>query len=162
MYREIYAEENNGAEAPKPLLVSFIACHEDAGEAERMYEQYLRGYSRSALEHYEFHNEGLAEIKGYEYYGGLARNIAKHGIDEFVDFLARLQTWGTPDKVFETLAGHTEKAGLGGIICAFSYGGMPHEVARKNMTLFTEKVLPRLKDIDVGVDFGAASAAAAE
>lgn len=38
--------------------------NEDAKVADAMHEEYARGYSRSALEHYEFHNEGLADIKG--------------------------------------------------------------------------------------------------
>lgn len=36
-----------------------------------------------------------------------------------------------------------------GLISIFSYGGMPHELAMKNMKLFAEKVLPRLKRQEV-------------
>src|SRR3546814_15527034 len=90
MYREIY-REINGTEAPKPIIAAWVACHEDRDVAEDMYKTYIRRYSRSALEHYEFDNEKLAQVKGYEYYGALANNIAKHGIDKFVDFLANLQ-----------------------------------------------------------------------
>jgi hypothetical protein len=46
-----------------------------------MRRTYLQNYARSTVEHYEFNNIGLAEIPGYEYYGGLARNIAKHGVE---------------------------------------------------------------------------------
>jgi hypothetical protein len=31
------------------------------------------------------------------------------------------------------------------VIGVFSYGGMPHDVARANIRLFAEKVLPTLK-----------------
>ena len=79
MYRELY-NEMNGTEAPKPIIASFIACHEDESVAKEMMEKYIRSYSRSALDHYEFDNEGLAQIEGYEYYGGLAKNIRKHGV----------------------------------------------------------------------------------
>ena len=58
-----------------------------------MLHKYMRGYSASALEHYEFNNEGLADINGYEYYGALAKNIKKHGIDAFVSPAA---TGGAP------------------------------------------------------------------
>ena len=154
MYKEIYAEENNGATAPRPLLVTFIACHEDAATAEEMHLKYLRGYARSALDHYEFDNEGLADIKGYEYYGGLSKNIAKHGVDAFVNFLADLQIWGTPDHVHEQLMDYQQKTQCAGLICAFSYGGMPHELAHNNMQTFAAKVLPRLKELDVGATVG--------
>jgi hypothetical protein len=54
--------------------------HETEAGARDMFEKYIRNYARSALDHYEFHNEGLADIPGYEYYGKLATNIRKHGI----------------------------------------------------------------------------------
>ena len=154
MYREIYREMNPGEEPPRPLLVSFVACHEDASVADEMHKKYIRGYSRSALEHYEFNNEGLADIKGYEYYGGLSRNINKHGIDSFVDFLADLQVWGTPDQVFERMQDYREKTDCAGFICGFSYGGMPHELARQNMATFADKVMPRLKALEVSEQVG--------
>lgn len=152
-YRRRFLEVN-GRVAPKPLIASFIAVHEDEAAARDMFEKYIRGYARSALDHYEFHNEGLAEIPGYEYYGKLAANIRKHGIDSFVNFLAELQVWGTPDQVFEKLAEHQRRADIGGLIGAFSYGGMPHDVARRNITLFAERVLPRLRALDVGCNIG--------
>ncbi len=152
-YRGIY-RELNGADAPKPVIASFIACHEDPGIAKEMHEKYLRRYSRSALEHYEFHNPGLADIKGYEYYGALSRNIEKHGIDAFVEFLADMQIYGTPEACFEKIMEQHRLAGSGGLIGIFSYGGMPHDLAKQNIRTFAEKVMPRLKALDVGGDIG--------
>ena len=152
-YREIYLEVN-GVEAPKPIIATFIACHEDEGIADEMHAKYIRGYSRSALEHYEFDNACLADVKGYEYYGALANNIAKHGIEAFVNFLADLQVWGTPDQVHDRLIEYVERVDAGAMISMFSYGGMPHDMAKANMTLFAEKVLPRLKAYDTGVEIG--------
>jgi alkanesulfonate monooxygenase SsuD/methylene tetrahydromethanopterin reductase-like flavin-dependent oxidoreductase (luciferase family) len=152
-YRRRFVEVN-GRPAPKPIIASFIAVHEDEAKAHEMFDKYIRGYARSALEHYEFHNEGLAEIPGYEYYGKLASNIRKHGIDSFVNFLAELQVWGTPDQVFAKLAEHQRRADIGGLIGAFSYGGMPHDLAKRNITLFAEQVLPRLQALDVECDIG--------
>jgi alkanesulfonate monooxygenase SsuD/methylene tetrahydromethanopterin reductase-like flavin-dependent oxidoreductase (luciferase family) len=122
--------------------------------AREMFEKYLRGYARSALHHYEFDCEGLADIPGYEYYGKLAANIRKHGVEAFVNFLAELQVWGTPNQVFDKLAEQQRLAQSGALIAAFSYGGMPHDLAKRNITLFAERVLPQLKDLDVGCDIG--------
>ncbi|RYX90052.1 MAG: LLM class flavin-dependent oxidoreductase [Comamonadaceae bacterium] len=145
MYRSIYREINN-CEPPKPIMACWIACHEDEDTATMMYEKYVRRYSRSALEHYEFHNEGLADIKGYEYYGALANNIAKHGVDAFVEFLANLQIRGTPDQVYAKLMEYAELVDAEAVLGVFSYGGMPFEMARENQRLFADKVMPRLKD----------------
>jgi alkanesulfonate monooxygenase SsuD/methylene tetrahydromethanopterin reductase-like flavin-dependent oxidoreductase (luciferase family) len=144
----------NGREAPKPIIASFIAVGETEAEARDMFEKYVRGYAVSAVQHYEFHNEGLADIPGYEYYGKLAQNIRKHGLDNFVNFLAELQVWGTPDQVFNKLVEHQRLADSGALIGAFSYGGMPHDLAKRNMMLFAERVLPRLQRIDVACEIG--------
>lgn len=149
MYREIYRELNNGEEPPKPLVACFTAVHEDPSIADEMHKKYIRGYSHSALEHYEFQNEGLADIKGYEYYGGLAKNIKKHGIEAFVNFLADLQVYGTPAEVLERMREYQNLTECAGFMCAFSYGGMPHELARENMRTFAEKCLPKLKALEV-------------
>jgi alkanesulfonate monooxygenase SsuD/methylene tetrahydromethanopterin reductase-like flavin-dependent oxidoreductase (luciferase family) len=152
-YRRRFLEVN-GRAALKPLIASFIAVHEDEATAREMFDKYIRGYARSAVAHYEFHNEGLADIPGYEYYGKLASNIRKHGLDSFVSFLAELQVWGTPDQVFQKLAEHQRRADCGGLIGAFSYGGMPHDLAKQNIRLFADKVLPRLQAIDAGCEIG--------
>lgn len=160
MYRDIY-RELNGVEAPKPIIASFVACHEDESVAKEMLGSYLRNYGRSALEHYEFDNEGLADIEGYEYYGGLSKNINKHGVDAFVDFLADLQIYGTPKQVFEKIMDYQSMADSAAQIAVFSYGGMPHDMARANVDLFAAKVLPRLKEAQVGEAIGAPESVAA-
>ena len=40
-YKSIY-QQTNGREAPRPMLATFIACHEDEARANEMYEQYIR------------------------------------------------------------------------------------------------------------------------
>lgn len=161
-YRELYRELNNGAEAPKPLMVTFTACHEDESVANEMQLKYLRRYSRSALDHYEFSNKNLANVKGYEYYGALASSIEKRGIDAFVNFLADLQVWGTPDQVLERQMEYREKVDGAGFINIFSFGGMPHEMARNSMDLYARSVLPKLKAVDVGCEVGVRLVEAAE
>ena len=147
-YRELY-REINGTEAPKPLLVSWIAVHESEAAAEEMFERWIMGYSASVLQHYEFSNVKLAEIPGYEYYGRLAERIAKHGEEAFRRFFAELQTWGTPAAVTERLREDVRRIDGAGLVGVFNYAGMPDDVARANLNLFAEQVLPVLHTIDV-------------
>ncbi len=49
---------------------------------------------------------------------------------------------------------YVERTDSGGLITMFSYGGMPHDMAKANMRLFAEKVLPRLKARACGVEIG--------
>jgi alkanesulfonate monooxygenase SsuD/methylene tetrahydromethanopterin reductase-like flavin-dependent oxidoreductase (luciferase family) len=143
-YRGIYREVN-GEEPPKPLLVSFTAVHEDPEAAREMFERHIVGYCASTMGHYEFDNPKLADVPGYEYYAGLARNIAKHGREKFGRFLAELQVWGTPEQVTEQMIENNRRIGGAGVIGVFSYGAMPPALAKANIRLFADKVLPRLK-----------------
>lgn len=157
-YRRRYLEIN-GVEAPKPILAVLIAVHEEAAEAERMRRTYLQRYARSTVEHYEFANVGFAEIEGYEYYAGLARSIAKHGLENFNGFLADLQVWGTPDQVVAKLRSYVELTDAGGLLLLPVYGAMEASVARANFELIASSVLPALKAHDVGGDLGVSYAA---
>lgn len=158
-YREAFRAVN-GQEAPKPILAMFVAVHESEREAQQMREIYLQRYARSTVEHYDFGNMQFASIEGYEYYAGLARNIAKHGIEKFNGFLADLQVWGTPDRVVEQLVERIRLLDVGGVLLLPAYGGMPADVARANYDLLVGKVLPELKALDVGGDLGVTYAAA--
>ena len=152
-YRARYLEIN-GEEAPKPIIAVFVACHEDEAEAQRMREVYIQRYARSTVEHYEFDNIAFADIEGYEYYSGLAKNIARHGLDTFNGFLADLQVWGTPDQVVAKLKSYVDMAQAGGLLLLPSYGAMPNAVAQANYDLIDQKVLPALRALDVGGDLG--------
>lgn len=146
--------ELNGVEAPKPILALFVGVSEDRAEAERMRAQYLQRYARSTVEHYQFQNQEFAKIEGYEYYAGLAKNIAKHGLEKFNGFLADLQVWGTPDEVTAQILDNVRKCDAGALIIQPRFGGMEPEVGERNYRLFVERVLPALQAHDVGGDLG--------
>jgi alkanesulfonate monooxygenase SsuD/methylene tetrahydromethanopterin reductase-like flavin-dependent oxidoreductase (luciferase family) len=152
-YRERYAELN-GEPPPKPFLGIFVAVHEDPAVAQRMRETYLQRYARSSVVHYEFDNPAFGEIRGYEYYGALAKNIEREGVEKFNNVLADFQVWGTPDQVVEQLLGMVDRTHAGALVAFLSYGGMSADVARANYDLFAAEVLPALKSKDVGGDFG--------
>ena len=97
---------------------------------------------------------GSREIEGYEYYGALANNIAKHGLDQFNGFLADLQVWGTPDQVTEKLLDYVRRCDAGALVVPLSFGGMTSEEARACFDLFAAEVLPELKRHDAGGDLG--------
>jgi alkanesulfonate monooxygenase SsuD/methylene tetrahydromethanopterin reductase-like flavin-dependent oxidoreductase (luciferase family) len=143
-YRDRY-RQLIGEEAPAPILAVFVAVDDSRSRAEEMFERYMIAYAESALDHYQFDDAGIAEIPGYEYYAGLSRNIAKHGRNGFIRFLAELQVWGTPDEVTDRLVEYQRLCGAGGLITVFSYGGMPYDEVEANLDLFATKVLPRLQ-----------------
>jgi alkanesulfonate monooxygenase SsuD/methylene tetrahydromethanopterin reductase-like flavin-dependent oxidoreductase (luciferase family) len=152
-YRQRFLELN-GLEAPKPVLAVVAGVSRDPAQIERMRAVYLQRWARSTVEHYEFDNVGFADIEGYEYYGALAGNIAKHGLDKFNGFLADLQAWGTPEQVTERLLDYARRCDAGGLIIPLTFGGIPPDEARANFELFAAEVLPELHRHDVGGDIG--------
>jgi alkanesulfonate monooxygenase SsuD/methylene tetrahydromethanopterin reductase-like flavin-dependent oxidoreductase (luciferase family) len=152
-YRERYLELN-GSEAPKPILVVVAGVSRDPAKAQRMRDVYLQRWARSTVEHYEFDNVGFADIEGYEYYAGLAKNIEKHGLERFNSFLADLQVWGTPDQVTEKLLDYAKRTDAGGLVVPLNFGGMSTEEADEAFEIFATDVLPELQRHDVGGDIG--------
>jgi alkanesulfonate monooxygenase SsuD/methylene tetrahydromethanopterin reductase-like flavin-dependent oxidoreductase (luciferase family) len=160
-YRQRYLELN-GFEAPKPVLVLVAGVSRDPAKAQRMRDVYLQRWARSTVEHYEFDNPGFAEIEGYEYYGALANNIAKHGLERFNGFLADLQVWGTPEEVTTKLLDYTRRCDAGALVIDVTFGGMPYDEAAANFELFVAEVMPELKRHDVGGDIGVTYGASLE
>ena len=152
--------ELNGQPPPRPLLVSFVAVHESEGAAAQLYERYLVRYASSTVDHYEFANRGLAEVPGYEYYGKLADNIERHGVDRFARFLADLQVHGTPGQVADHIVENVRRLDAAGVIAVLSFGGMDDNTAQANQELFANAVLPRLRCIDGGREIASAPEAA--
>jgi len=54
---------------------------------------------------------------------------------------------GDPARCSETIQRWHEEAGITTFSGTFHFGGMPQEMALKNIRLFTEKVLPALRDL---------------
>jgi alkanesulfonate monooxygenase SsuD/methylene tetrahydromethanopterin reductase-like flavin-dependent oxidoreductase (luciferase family) len=148
-YRELFVKVN-GFDPPKPIVLAFTTVHADRARADELFEAHTKAYYRSVVAHYEFGNDHLATVPGYEYYGRLNETLGKHGLDAFVDFLAGLQVSGTPGEVTEQLVEITRMIDGAGVIAVSSFGDMPDDDATANMHLFAREVLPVLEATDAG------------
>jgi hypothetical protein len=101
------------------------------------------------MRHYEMTSERFGTHKGYEFYGGLNKYIAKRGAEGAALDFANLMPWGTPDEVLEKMAFIRETIGANGFMVGTSYAGMPYPEAERNLRCFTENVLPELRKWDV-------------
>ena len=140
----------NGEDAPQPISAGWVFVDEDEGRAREMAMRSIGGYWQTVLDHYQFAGDHLKTMKGYEYYGKMSDKIKQYGADGATEFFVNLQIWGTPEQVYQRIMdvhGQTNNSGFVGV---FSYAGMSHEESRRNMTLFAEKVMPRLKAFDAG------------
>lgn len=135
---------------PRPPIISTnIACAESRQEAEELGLQYLGAKWDSIEAHYKFSDGGLANVKGYESYGKMAKTYSKMKDPSFRktanEFYVSIQVVGTPKDCLEQIAELRRLTGTEHLVGEFSFGGMPHERAERNLRMFADKALPTLK-----------------
>lgn len=145
-YRKVFREVN-GAEAPPPISAGWVFCDESEDRAYEQARKYIGGYWQTVLDHYQFAGDHLKTTKGYEYYGKMSEKIQQYGAEGAIDFFMNLQVWGTPEMCAEKITDVSDRTGADSFVGVFSYAGMPHAEARRNMTLFAEQVMPALKKL---------------
>lgn len=157
-YGKIFREVN-GAEPPPPICAGWTLVHEDEDRARELAYQYVGGYWKTVLKHYELQADHLKDKIGYEYYAEMQRH-AREDADAVTEFFLSLQPWGTPEQVYEKIMDIRSRVGNEAFTGVFSYAGMPPEEAERNMRLFAREVMPELKKVGVETpDFAARASA---
>jgi alkanesulfonate monooxygenase SsuD/methylene tetrahydromethanopterin reductase-like flavin-dependent oxidoreductase (luciferase family) len=132
-----------------PIILTNISVAESREEAQERAVQYLSRKWDSIENHYHFADGHLAHVKGYEFYGKMAKTYTKMKDAEFrekaTDFYVKIQVVGTPDDCLQQIAELQRLTGLDHLVAEFSFGGMPHEESEINMRLFADRVLPVLQ-----------------
>jgi len=146
-YRELTASV--GHTPRPPIILTNVSCAESRAEAQERAERYLARKWDSIDTHYHFSDGHLAHVKGYEFYGGMAKTYSKMKDESFrtkaTQFYVKIQVVGTPDDCLQQLAELQRLTGLDHLVTEFGYGGMPHEQAELNMRLFADRVVPTLQ-----------------
>src|SRR5690606_5118986 len=131
------------------IVLSNVACGESREEAKELGMQYLGEKWDSIDAHYNFSDGHLANVKGYESYGKMAKTYTKMKDPDFrqkaTDFYVSIQIVGSPADCLEQLRELQPVPGPGHLVTEFAFGGMPHEQAELNMRRFAEHVLPVLQ-----------------
>jgi alkanesulfonate monooxygenase SsuD/methylene tetrahydromethanopterin reductase-like flavin-dependent oxidoreductase (luciferase family) len=146
-YRDIAASV--GHTPRPPIILTNISVAESRREAEDRAKTYLARKWDSIDAHYHFSDGHLASVKGYEFYGGMAKTYSKMKEEGFrkkaTDFYVKIQIVGTPDECIQQVAELQRLTGVDHLATEFGYGGMPHTEAELNMRLFAERVMPVLQ-----------------
>jgi len=145
LYREI-----NGTNAPQPISAGWVFIDESGERAREMAMRYVGGYYRTVLDHYQFGGEHMKNQRGYEYYAKMNEKLAVYGDQKAIEFFADLQVYGTPEQVHAKIMKIHEQTNNSGFVGVFSYAGMPHEEAARNVRLFAATVMPELQRFDAG------------
>jgi len=147
-----------------PIVLTNVSCAESRDEASERAMQYLGAKWDSIDAHYKFSDGHLANVKGYESYGKMAKTYSKlkdpEARQDMTKFYVSIQVVGTPDDCIQKLGELQRLTGTDHVVCDFSYGGMPREDAELNMRLFADRVMPVMQR-DAAFAGGGASAAPA-
>jgi alkanesulfonate monooxygenase SsuD/methylene tetrahydromethanopterin reductase-like flavin-dependent oxidoreductase (luciferase family) len=105
-YREIAA--GVGHTPRPPIILTNISVAERREEAQERAATYLSRKWDSIDAHYHFSDGHLASVKGYEFYGGMAKTYSKMKDPGFrkkaTDFYVKIQIVGTPDECVQQVA----------------------------------------------------------
>ncbi len=132
-----------------PVVLTNVSCAGSRAEAEERAMRYLGAKWDSIDAHYNFSDGHLANVKGYESYGKMAKTYSKLKDPEarrkMTEFYVGIQIVGTPDDCIQQLAELRQLTGTDHVVCDFSYGGMPREDGELNMRLFADEAMPTLQ-----------------
>jgi alkanesulfonate monooxygenase SsuD/methylene tetrahydromethanopterin reductase-like flavin-dependent oxidoreductase (luciferase family) len=146
-YREIAASV--GHTPRPPIILTNVSVAESRDEAHERAARYLSRKWDSIDTHYHFSDGHLATVKGYEFYGKMAKTYSKMKDPTFrekaTEFYIKIQVVGTPDDCLQQLAELRRLTGVDHLVTEFAFGGMPHEQAEVNMRLFADRVMPALQ-----------------
>ncbi len=137
--------ELHGTEAPPILTADFTYCHPDANLAKERAEEYLAGYLRTILEHYELMNDHFADLPGYQGYGRQAEILRSVGFEGYVEGFLASNAYGTPDQILERLAERRTVVGEFEQATCFRFGGIPFDQTKASFELYAKEVLPVVK-----------------
>ena len=136
-YRQIAS--SMGHTPRPPIILVNVSVSESRQEALERAQQYLGAKWDSIDAHYHFSDGHLANVKGYEFYGRMAKTYSKFHDPQFrakaTDFYIKLQVVGTPDDCLEQIAHLRKVTGMNHLITEFGFGGLPREEAELNRRL---------------------------
>src|SRR5213593_3156319 len=111
-----------------PIILMNVSVAETRTEAQERAHTYLSRKWDSIDNHYHFSDGHLASVKGYEFYGNMAKTYSKMKDPGFrqkaTEFYVKIQVVGTPDDCLQQLAELRRLTGVGHLATEFGYGGM--------------------------------------
>ena len=126
-----------------PIVLTSVSVAKSRSEAECRAIEFFQRDAELASEHYGSADD-VSESKNLE-----KQELERNNENSSISTYMQQQVIGTPDDCIQKIIELTNLTGTDHLVIEFSFGGMPHEVARKNMFLFAKEVLPIIKKLVV-------------
>ncbi|MBA3743707.1 LLM class flavin-dependent oxidoreductase [Sporichthya sp.] len=143
-WRDLY-ERTHNKPAPPPVLLDFMHCHEDAGEADAIMRDHLGPFFNAMVDHYEFDGKHFASSEKYNHYASGAEAIQAAGREAAFEGFFGLQWTGAPDKMIEQMKERIDLIGDFSQMVLVSFGGLSQDKVYKSLELFQSKVVPAVQ-----------------
>jgi alkanesulfonate monooxygenase SsuD/methylene tetrahydromethanopterin reductase-like flavin-dependent oxidoreductase (luciferase family) len=142
-YNTIY--RSLGKEPIPPVSLGWIYIDNTEEKAMAGARKYMGAYWQSADLHYEISKGAHQGVKGYEFYSQMGQAAQQAGNDAVTENFVNFQVAGTPEMCLEKINFIKSKVNNDHFVALFKYGGMPIELAERNMRLFADTVMPELQ-----------------
>jgi alkanesulfonate monooxygenase SsuD/methylene tetrahydromethanopterin reductase-like flavin-dependent oxidoreductase (luciferase family) len=145
MFRDACEAEGYAADPLQMGWLVPIYVAETDEQARREYEEHLWYFVKRLLPGITIQPPGYTSVRSLE-------NILKGA----GTFMLNLETWeqvvdgqyaivGSPETVTDLLTANLRRLGTGNLLGLFQLGTLPTELVRKNLALFADQVMPRLR-----------------
>ena len=145
LFREACEKEGYTYDPRQAGWLTPIYVAETDEEARRQFEDHWWYFVRRLLPGIEISPPGYTSLRSVENIlkgrGTFALSLSSW--DQVVD--GQYAIVGSPDTVYELLERNLLRLGTGNLLGLFQLGTLPHDLTKKNLTLFAEQVMPRLR-----------------
>jgi alkanesulfonate monooxygenase SsuD/methylene tetrahydromethanopterin reductase-like flavin-dependent oxidoreductase (luciferase family) len=147
-FNEIRARK--GWQPQRPIMSVLVYVDRDAERAREGGLKYLRPWAEINLMHYQLLDADHFRAAGnYAEYASRAEKMASVPHTELLDSFAANQVFGTPEQCLEKLRTFSQYVNPEQFIFVMRFGGMPDDVAKANVRLISEEVLPEIQSWQV-------------
>jgi alkanesulfonate monooxygenase SsuD/methylene tetrahydromethanopterin reductase-like flavin-dependent oxidoreductase (luciferase family) len=150
-YRRYCETAISAGHRPRPPVGTInVLVANDPHEADDLAAHHMKEIFESVDRHYGFSDGHLSNVKGYEYYGKLAKTYTKLNADaearaKAAAFYRNLHAAGTPEQVLEKFRYIHNTVAFGHQSATFRIGTLPFPKMERSFKLFAEKVMPVLQ-----------------
>lgn len=132
-----------------PIALIMIFIDESRDVASRMAVKYMAADLMEVNSHYQFSEGKISSQKGYSDYVNVEDKFReakeKNGFVKEAKNRMKYQIVGNPYDCIEAIKKLTLALNIGHFLFEFAYGNMPMERVKKNITLFSNQVIPAFR-----------------
>ncbi len=146
MFRDACEAEGYTADPLQAGWLVPIYVAETDEQARREYEEHLWYFVRRLLPGITIQPPGYTSVRSL---GSILRSAGTFmlNVDRWSDIVeGRYAIVGSPSTVTDLLVDSLARLGTGNLLGLFQLGSLPYELTTKNMRLFAEEVMPRLRE----------------